>query len=229
MTTHTATAPGTTFRAGHRRRTAAPAVAGIGFVAAWVIGLLVWPSNLNVAASGSRVVSAYAGHQGVAVTQYLLVEGAAAVALAIVVTTLARAALERGAERPGRVILVAGIGAVMVSLTECALGLVLPAGAVPDGDTSRAATLFHLINRLDGVKMLALAAVAAGGVSLARRGDLMPRWLGYVGAALAAAMIASGIGYLLLSNSLAQAAAVSLALLLVWVAATGITVGRAGR
>jgi hypothetical protein len=182
-----------------------------------------------VAASGSRVVSAYAGHQSVAVTQYLLVEGLAAIALAIVVVTLARAALRRGAERPGRVIILAGTGAVMVSLAECALGLMLAAGAVPDGDTGRAATLFHLINRLDGVKMVALAAVALGGVTLARRSVIVPRWLGYVGAALAGAMILSGIGYLLLDNPLAQVAAASLALLLIWVAATGITVGRAGR
>ena len=189
MTTHTATAPGTTLRSRHRRSSSAPPTAGIAFVAAWVIGLLVWPSNLDVAASGSRVVSAYTGHQGVAMTQYLLVEGLAAIALAIVVVTLARAALRRGAERPGRVIILAGTGAVMVSLAECALGLMLAAGAVPDGDTGRAATLFHLINRLDGVKMVALAAVALGGVSLARRSVIVPRWLGYVGAALAGAMI----------------------------------------
>ena len=39
-------------------------------------------------------------------------------------------------------------------------------------------------------------------------------------------MITSGIGFLLLSNALAQAAAVSLGLLLTWVAATGVTLGR---
>jgi hypothetical protein len=117
-----------------------------------------------------------------------------------------------------------------VSLAECTLGLILSAGAVPDGDAGRAATLLHLINRLDGAKMLALAVVALGGATLARaHGALLPRWLGYLSAALAAAMIASGVGYLLLSNTLAQAAAASLALLLIWVAATGVTVGRAGR
>jgi hypothetical protein len=230
MTTHTTTAPRTTaLRSRRRQRVTAPALAGIAFVMAWIVGLLVWPSNLNIAAPGSRVVSAYAGHQGVAVTQYLLVEGIAAIALAVVVTALGRAASRHGAERAGRVILLAGIGAVTVSLAECALGLILAAGAVPAGDTGRAATLFHLINRLDGVKMLALAILALGAVTLARRGALAPRWLGHVGVALAAAMVASGTGYLLLSNGLAQAAAASLALLLVWVAATGLTVGRVSR
>ena len=63
----------------------------------------------------------------------------------------------------------AGIGAVPVSLVECVLGLILAGGAVPAGQTGRAGTLFHLINRIDGAKMLALAAMALAGVGLARR------------------------------------------------------------
>jgi hypothetical protein len=74
--------------------------------------------------------------------------------------------------------------------------------------------------------MLALAALALAGVALARRGGLLPRWLGYVAAALGAAMVASGVGYLLLSNTLSQAAALSLGLLLIWVVGTGVALGR---
>lgn len=85
MTTQTATAPGTPIRSGHRGLFGAPAAAGIAFVGAWLTGLAVWPSNLDVSASGAQVVSAYTGHQGVAVTQYLLIEGIAAIALAVVV------------------------------------------------------------------------------------------------------------------------------------------------
>jgi hypothetical protein len=206
-----------------------PAAAGVTFVAAWAAGLVAWPSNVNVAASGTKVLSAYAGHQGAAITQYLLVEGAAAIALTIVVVALGRAAIRHGSQRSGRVVLLAGIGAAVVSLVECGLGLVLCAGAVPDGEAGRAGTLFHLINRIDGVKMLALAAMALAAADLARRGGLVPRWLGYVSAALSAAMTASAIGYLLLDNTPTQAAALSLGLLLIWVAATGITVGRGSR
>lgn len=78
-----------------------------------------------------------------AAPRYLLVEGLAAIALALVVIALGRAASRRGAGRLGRVVVLAGIGAVTVSLVECALGLVL-AAAVPDGETGRAGTLFHL-------------------------------------------------------------------------------------
>lgn len=226
MTTQTATAPSISIRSRRRGLLTAPAAAGIAFVVAWVMGLAVWPSNLDVDASGANVVSAYTDHQGVAVTQYLLVEGLAAIALAVVVIALGRAAARHGAGRLGSVVVVAGIGAVTVSLVECALGLLLAGAAVPDGETGRAGTLFQLINRMDGAKMLALAAMALAGVALARRGGPLPRWLGYVAAPLAAAMIASGVGYLLLSNTLTQAAAVSLPLLLIWVVGTGVAVGR---
>jgi hypothetical protein len=82
----------------------APAAAGIAFAVAWVTGLAVWPSNPDVAASGAKVVSAYSGHQGVAVTQYLLVEGLAAIALAVIVIALGRAARRYGASRLGRAV-----------------------------------------------------------------------------------------------------------------------------
>jgi hypothetical protein len=226
MTTQAATAPRTPIRSRRRGLLTAPAAAGIGFVVAWVTGLAVWPSNLDVDASGAKVVSTYAGHQGVAVTQYLLVEGLAGIALAVVVIELGRAARRRGAGRLGRVVMLTGIGAVTLSLAECVLGLVLAGAAVPDGETRRAGTLFDLINRVDGAKMLALAALALAGVALARGGGPLPRWLSYVAAPLAAAMIASGVGYLLLSNTLSQAAAVSLPLLLIWVVATGVALGR---
>jgi hypothetical protein len=229
MRTQLATAPSTPIRPPRRSLLAAPAAAGIAFVAAWVTGLLVWPSNLEVAASGDKVVSAYTGHKGVVVAQYILVEGLAAIALAFVAIALARAAGRRGANRLGRIVVVAGIGAVIVSLVECALGLLLATAVVPDGEIGRAGTLFHLITRMDGAKMLALAAMALAGAGLARRGGLLPRWLGYIAGLLAAAMIASGVGYLLLNNTLAQAAAMSLALLLIWVSATGVTLGRRGQ
>jgi hypothetical protein len=185
-----------------------------------------------VAASGGQVVAAYTGHRGVAMTQSLLVHGVAAVALAVVVLALGQAARRRDAGTLARATVVAGVGAAVVSLVQCALGLWLAGWAVPDGDAGRAGALFAAINRLDGVKMLALAAMAAmaamaaGGAALVRRTHLLPGWLGYLGALLAVALVVSGIGYLLLSSALAPAAFVSGPLLLVWVTATGIWLGR---
>jgi hypothetical protein len=216
-----ATAPSTPVGRRGRSLLTAPAVAGIAYTAAWLIGLAVWPSNLDVAATNVKVVATYNAHQGAAMAQYLLVEGLAAIALAVVVLALGRAARRRGAERLGRVTVVAGLTAVALSLAQCVLGLLLAGSAAPDGETGRAGRLFDLINRMDGVKMFALAAMAAAGVGLVRRA-VLPRWLGYIAVFLAVALIASGAGYLLLNTTLAQATFVSGPLLLVWVTGAGV-------
>jgi hypothetical protein len=202
-----------------------PAVAGIVYAAAWVTGLAAWPSNLAVSASNAKIVDSYGSHEAAAVTQYLLVEGLAGIALAFVVLALGQAARRRGADGLGRAALIAGLIAATLSVIQAVLGVVLAGSAVPDGEADRAGSLFDLINRLDGVKMFALAALAIAGVGLVRRG-VLPRWLGYTGAALAVALVVSGTGYLLLSSTLAEAAAVSLVLLLVWVPGTGIALAR---
>jgi hypothetical protein len=210
---------------GRTRLLTAPAVAGVAYLLAWVTGLAVWPSNLDVAASGSQVVAAYTGHLGMAITQSLLVHGVAAVALAVVVLALGQAARRRHGGPLGPAMVVAGVGAVAVSLLQCALGLLLAGSAVPDGDSGRAGSLFAAINRLDGVKMLALAAMAASGAALVRRTRLLPGWLGSLGALLAVALVVSGIGYLLLSSTLAPSAYVAGLLLLAWVTSAGISLG----
>ena len=209
-----------------RRVVTAPAVAGVAYTAAWAIGLGVWPSNPDVAATGSRVVTAYAGHRGVAMIQSLLVHGVAAVALAVVVLALGQAARRGGAEQLARAMVVAGVGAAVVSLLQCAIGLALAGWVVPAGDASRAGLLFAAINRLDGVKMLALAAMAGTGAALVHRTGVLPGWLGYAGGLLAVALVVSGVGYLLLNSTLAPAAFVSGPLLLLWVTGAGISLGR---
>jgi hypothetical protein len=226
MTTqNAATAP--SLSVGRRSRTliAAPAVAGIAYSTAWVLGLAVWPSNLDVAATNADVVATYSAHPGAAMSQYLLVEGLAAIALAVVVLALGRAARARRAERLGRAVVVTGLTAATLSLVECVLGLLLAGSAAPDGETDRAGQLFDLINRIDGVKMFVLAAMAVAGVGLVRRA-VLPRWLGYTAAFLTLALIASGAGYALLNTTLARAVFVSGPLLLVWVTGTGVSLAR---
>jgi hypothetical protein len=223
-----ATAPNMSVGRRGRNLATAPAVAGIAYATAWVLGLAVWPSNLDVAATNATVLATYRAHQGVAMTQYLLVEGVAAIALAVVVTALGRAARRRGADGLGVATVVAGLTAAALSLVECALGLLLAGSAAPGREIERAGRLFDLINRMDGVKMLALAAMAVAGAGLARRA-VLPRWLGYTAALLTVALIASGAGYLLLNTTLAQAVFVSGPLLLVWVTGAGVALARTSR
>ena len=76
-------------------QTAAPAVAGIVYAGAWLAGLLIGPVSLSVTAPGTEVVSTYAGQEVPAIAQVVLTEGAAALALAVVVLALGRAARSR--------------------------------------------------------------------------------------------------------------------------------------
>ena len=82
------------------------------------------------------------------------------------------------------------------------------------------------MNRLDGVKMLALASIAAY-LSARRTWDRRPpTWLRAAAALAAAALAVSGLDYLLLANSLAWTVYISGPLLLAWIAATGIWLTR---
>jgi hypothetical protein len=162
----------------------------------------------------------------------LLVHGLAAAALAVVVLALGRAADGLAAAGPwGRVVVVAGLVAVAVSLVQFALGELmgaLAAGVIAGGRVGQVKLLFDLTGRLDGVKMLLLAALIASGAMLAWRTPVQPRWLAWAGALAAAALLVSAAGYLLLVSSLALAAAASLPLLLLWACAAGIALGRNG-
>lgn len=208
------------------RRTAGPAVAGLVYVAAWVVGLVIGPASLDVTAPDTAVVSAYAGHQGTAITQVVLTEGVAAVALAAVVLTLGQTARSQRAGRIARRIEVAGLAAVVLSLVQCAHGVRLAGWIAPGGDRSRAYGLFQLISRIDGVKMLLLAILAASGMTLARRARVMPPRSAFPGVVLTAALAGGGLGYLLLSPALAWMAYVSLPLMLIWVAGMGLWLSR---
>ena len=238
-------------RPGPRPATARwPAVAGLSYLAAWVAGLAVWPSNLAVNATSAQVTAAYQGHQAVAAIQYLLVEGLAGLLLGTVLTAVLRAAA-RGPRLAGvRPAAVLGILAVTISLLQCVLGLALVAAAA---DASRAGVLFELVNRLDGGKMLALAGIAAWLAARrgparsgpARRGPArigaapsaaprrdggarLPRWLQIIAALAALALAGSAVAYLLLADSVAGLVYLSGPLLLAWITGTGswLTISR---
>jgi hypothetical protein len=95
MTTTQTAATAPRISVGRRRWITAPALAGIAYSTAWVLGLAVWPSNLDVDATNAKVVATFGAHEGAAMTQFLLFEGLAAVALAVVVLALGQAARRR--------------------------------------------------------------------------------------------------------------------------------------
>ena len=168
------------------------------------------------------MVAAFAGHGGPALTMFALAEGVAAVALIAVVTSTADTARRRAQNRAGLAAALFGIAVAVVSWAELGLGTWLISGLVPDRRTATAGAVYHAIMRIDGAKMFLLAAMALALCQLARKRRVLPRWLAYPGVLLAAALVTSGLGYLLLAPGLASAVIVSGTLLVIVVCATGI-------
>lgn len=199
-------------------RTYLPAIAGLTYLVAWTTGLAEWPSNLAVNATGVQVAASYQPHTAQAVVQYLLIEGLAGILLGIV---LGYAVLGRSrghlVVRPKGAALLAAV-AVVVSITQCVIGLFLVAAAARH-DTALSGDLSALVNRLDGVKMLALAGCAVGLAA----GRLIASWLRVTGMNLALAITVSGLAYLSRWNALAWTAYISGPLLLLWVTGLGIS------
>jgi hypothetical protein len=189
-------------------------LASLVYVITWIVGLAVWPSNLSVTSTGQAVVTAYAAHRLPATVQFVLVEGVAALALGVVVMGLA--------SRAARTI---GLAACCISLLQCLIGVVLVTAVSSPGHVKATGTLFDAINRLDGTKMLTLAALIAT-IGSARRRMRLPGWLAGEGIVAWAALLASGAGYLAQDGSWANAAAASLPLLLLWVLGVGLTLRR---
>ncbi len=194
-----------------------PGAAGLAYVVAWTAGLGAWPVNLALNATAGQTAAAYHANPTGVIVQYLLVEGLAGVLLGIVLACVLRAVRDRvGVRATGPAALSAIV--VIASLSQCVIGLFAVAAAT-SGNAAACGSLSDLVNRLDGVKMLALAAAAAG---IAVSGPALPRWLRALAVPLGLALIASGYAYLSLSNALAWTAYVSGPLLLLWVAGAGI-------
>jgi hypothetical protein len=207
----TASAAGTGRR--HRLLTVTGAV-GIGYTLSWVAGLTVPAPSPKFSASGAQIVSAVAGHAPALAAQYALTEGLPAAGIAVIAIALARVT-------GSRLVMAAGVTAAAISVLQFCLGIWLTV-------TSSAVTahvLFQMVNRMDGVKMLVLAVLGAA-VAAA---PALPRWLRCTGAALAVAIAASGVVYLLLLQGLMLLAAPALVLLLIFITGAGIWLGGSAR
>lgn len=121
-------------------------------------GLAIPVPSPRLTASGALILPARAGHGGQVVANFVFTEGLPAFGLAVISVYLTR--------HP-RWVLGAGVFAAVVSFTQCVLGIMLA--------RATAHLLYEAVNRLDGVKMFAIAAVAlAAGHSSTRCGSCVP-------------------------------------------------------
>jgi hypothetical protein len=185
--------------------------AAVGFSLAWMAGLSVPVPLVDVDAPASVAAATLSGHEGELAVQSLFVHGLAAAAIVVITLAVARAL---GDGRAARIARAAGLAAAGLSVLQCVIELVF--AATSEGG------LIEAVNRLDGVKMVALGVLAlAGSTAVA-----LPRWLRALGPALAVAIFLSAAGYGLLMPALAPAAYLSLPLLLVWMIGSGLALAR---
>jgi hypothetical protein len=194
-----------------------PAAAGLAYSVTWIVGLAVWPTNLSIGSSHLAVTNDYRAHAGHAIAQYALVEGVAGLLLAVVIGSLIRTASTRHGSIALRIAVVTGTTAAALSVTQFVIGMVLVAYA-SDGHVASAGTAFDLVNRLDGVKMLLIAATAVG-LAAPRRSTPLPNWLAGSSDIAAIALAVSGVTYIALASGLAWIVYVSGPLLVLWVPA----------
>jgi len=89
---------------------------------------------------------------------------------------------------------------------------------------STTATLVDAIDRIDGLKMLALAVMIGASVGSLRAAGVIGRRMAVMGAVGPAALVVSGIAYLFAVNALEGSVVVSLLLLVVWVGNLGFAI-----
>jgi hypothetical protein len=195
---------------------------GAAYLLCWVAGLAVFGASIQVRSSGEQVLSAYAGHAAAVTTQFVLTEGVAGLIFAAVLWQLA---LVTGGSL-GQVIRLTGLTAAAISISQCVIGVLVATRFVSRHDAVAAGAGFELLTRLDGVKMLLLAVAAMTTAIAIHRARLpLPRLLGIVAVATAAAIAISGVGYLTLDATLALAAYASLPLLVGFISGSAICLG----
>ena len=202
---------------GHRRLLTVAGLAGVGYSLSWIAGLAVPAPSPGFGASGTQIVAALSGHGPAVAAQYALTEGLLAAGIAVIAVALARTARRSGSTTAARFALVAGLAAAAISAIQFGLGLALTATSAP----GPAHLLLTSVDRLDGVKMLALAVLGAAAAAM----TALPRWMRWTGVALAVAITCSGLVYLLLIEPLAAAAGPALVLLLAFMTGCGIMIG----
>jgi hypothetical protein len=174
-------------------------VAG-GYVLCWVVGLLIGGPDLEPDPDVAAITEEFAGSLGLVVFA-VLVHGIAAVLLIVLGRFLA---LGRASD------ITWVLAVVAASLSFVQLGGEVVLVAVPTA--LPADSVWEVISRVDGAKMLVLACLIAsvhGG-----RGRVV---LTVVSVVAVLALSVSGVGYLFLIPELMAAAVVSLPLLLLWV------------
>lgn len=201
-------------------------LAGLVYVGAWILGLLVAPSAPSQTASDAEVQAFFVNHHSATLIQALLVHGIAGIAFGVFVVALARLLVAPRSNAARSLFLVAGLGAVVVSLVQVGLEIALNRHIAGGGAADTTTTLFHAVNIADTVKLILLGIAIASATRLAAEAGALARWLRWLGYALLPILVVGGLAFVVDSGALTALLDLSLVLLLLWVAAVSVVIGR---
>jgi hypothetical protein len=199
--------------------------AGATFMAAWIIGLIFANGGPSPSDSAAKIAAYYDDHEVRSMIATLLIDGVAGLAIIALAYCLWRyLAAEQDAF--GRALIVAGVGAGVVSLVQMVVGEVMAYRAAHGSSPDHVQTLSKVLNHLDTVKIVLLAILIAAASVLARRSDAFPHWLAVAGMVFAPLLAISGLAFPLDSDALYASLTVTLIGLLAWVVAVTVVMAR---
>jgi hypothetical protein len=193
-----------------------PSAAGISYTLAWLCGLTLFASAPGPRPTDAQLDEFYRGHPLSTSLQSVFVHGVAAVALLVVAWVLWSRRLV------GTWWLAAASTAATLSFVQLGLDLWRSNGAADP------AAVVHVIDRLDGVKMLALGAMTALGTKSLGRREVIGRSLQVLGWVTTVLVAMSGVSYVVGVDVVPLAAAALIGLLL-WVPAVAFRAAAAAR
>lgn len=219
--------PATVASTRQSRRVRQLAWAGIVYVLAWVIGLFLAPSSPDAFAPAATVNDYFVAHRSAALLQALFVHGLAGIALAVFAFALwGYLAVAFNRSGPTGLVLGFGLLAAAVSLLQFALAIATYTHVGGQGSVGGTRALFNAINKADTVKLFLLAFFIAAATVAARRARAFPRWVLWEGILAVPLLVIGGLAFVVDAGALDLFLAVSLVLLLLWVAAASIVILR---
>jgi hypothetical protein len=198
--------------------------AGVAFVSAWVIGLVLAAGGPKPTDSAAKIASYFDTHQATSMLAHFLIDGVAGLAIVAIAYSLWR--YLRGESTLRRVVLWAGMGAGVASLGQMVVGETMSYRAGHGASPDSVKTLFTVLNNGDTVKIAFLGAMIAAASILARRSGQFPRSLATGGRVFAPLLAISGLAFPLNSDALYASLALTLLLLLSWVVAVTVVIAR---
>jgi Domain of unknown function (DUF4386) len=200
--------------------------AGITFVGAWIVGLILAADGPKPDDSATKVAHYFATHEHKAFVAHFLIDGLAG--LAIIAMAVAISQYLGRDSGLAQAVLWAGIAAGIASLAQMVVGEILTYRAAHGSSADNVKTLFKVLNNGDTVKICLLAIMIGAASILARRTGAFPRWFATAGIIFAPLLAISGFAFPFNSDALYASLEVTLIALLLWVIGVTIIVARSG-